>query len=101
MLQDINSLCGKLCCARKYILRFNRGIGIGPSLFLLQVRAYICLFIVLSILSAPLSIVLSSDDYVSSMPFQNSFFKFLAQRSLGNVGPQISYACGVIDYREK
>lgn len=35
MLQDINTLRGKLCCSRKYIMRFNRSIGLGPSLFLL------------------------------------------------------------------
>ena len=105
MLQDVGALCGDLCCSRKIIMRFTKNVGIGPSLFLLVLKAYIRLFIVLSFLCIPSCVVLSSGKYIDTqvigtsgaMYSSDGFMQYLSKRTLGNIGPRTSYGCGYAD----
>jgi hypothetical protein len=80
-----------VCCRKTKISEFNKNIGIGSSLFLLSLKSYIFLFMILSILSIPACIVLSSGSEV------NGDWGFISRISLGNIGYKNSYSCDYIN----
>lgn len=80
------------CLTKRKVPKMARSIGLGASLFLLSLKAYLKLFLVLSIFAIPSCIILSSGnvEYKSSV---GGVAKLFSTVSLGNIGYLGSYAC--------
>jgi len=91
--KNVGSVFDFFCCKKTKISEFNKNIGIGSSLFLLSLKSYIFLFIILSILSIPACIVLSSGTEVNSENVSSNLWGLLSRVSLGNIGYKNSYSC--------
>jgi hypothetical protein len=58
------SLCGSMpnlatCCQKRRVPRVSQNIGLGPSLFLISLKAYIKLIFVITLFSIPTQLILS------------------------------------------
>ena len=95
--KNVGSVFDFFCCKKTKISEFNKNIGIGSSLFLLSLKSYIFLFIILSILSIPACIVLSSGTEVNSENLSGNLWGLLSRASLGNIGYKKSYSCDHIN----
>lgn len=94
IFEDIGSLSNFNCCTERKIHQVNRSIGLGPSLFLISLKAYIKLFAVLSLLALPSVVVLMSGNQVSDMGLDDgSLFAILSKASLGNIGYMGKKSC--------
>ena len=95
--KNVGSIFDFICCKKAKISEFNKNIGIGTSLFLLSLKSYIFLFIILSILSIPACIVLSSGTEVNNENYSGNLWGLISRVSLGNIGYKNSYSCDYIN----
>jgi hypothetical protein len=95
--KNVGSVFDFVCCKKIKISEFNKNIGIGSSLFLLSLKSYIFLFIILSFLSIPACIVLSSGTEVNNENFSGNMWGLVSRVSLGNIGYKNSYSCDYIN----
>ena len=85
--ENLGSLINRSCCIQRRIHKINRSVGLGPSLYLLSLKAYILLFVILSLLSIPSIVVLTSGDQVKANGVNlSSIFELFARTTLGNIG---------------
>lgn len=90
----MGSLINWACCTQRKIPEVSGSIGLGPSLYLLSLKAYIKLFAVLSLLCIPSVVVLTSGDQVSDNGISDgSLFELLSKATLGNIGYQGKTSC--------
>jgi hypothetical protein len=84
--ENLSSLINCGCCTKRKIPKVTRNIGMGASLFLLSLKSYIKLFVLLSILSIPGCVLLSSGNAVSESTSDTGLAKLFAMATLGNIG---------------
>ena len=94
---DISFLPICMCCVNrsKWVTPAAREIGIGPTLFLMTVKAFAYLFLVLTIINIPLFFFYSSGGGVATDPDEpqsTSFTDVFGIMSLGNLGVS-DYTC--------
>lgn len=58
--EEIGTMVQLNCFADRKILKVSKNVGLGASLFMLSLKAYIKLFFVMSVLAIPSMVVLSS-----------------------------------------
>lgn len=81
------------CCINRKINKVNKSIGLGPSLFLLSLKAYMKLFFVLSVLAIPSIIVLASGNEIQRGGPGSGLLELFARATLGNIGYLGSSSC--------
>jgi hypothetical protein len=82
------------CCIKKRVSKIQESLGIGPSLYLLSLKSYIRVFFLVSLLSIPQCILLSSGNHVEAQDAGGGFFKWFSSFTLGNIGQHGDIACG-------
>lgn len=97
LCQNVGSLFANACFSKKKITAFIGNMGIGPSLFLMSLKAYLRLFLVLSVLAVPSCILLASGNQGDSLELGGGVTELLSRVSLGNIGYQASFACNQIN----
>ena len=85
--------CG--CCVRRKILKIHKNLGLGASLYLLSLQAYINLFFVLSLLAIPSIVVLTSGNQVEKEGGvdTSSMMQLFSKATLGNIEYLGSNSC--------
>ena len=68
-------------------------MGLGPSMFLLQVKAVTILFLILSIINIPIFVFYAASNEATG----SSMLDIFMQLSLGNIG-QRDYSCMSLNY---
>jgi hypothetical protein len=91
--ENLSSLTNCGCCTKRKVPKVARNIGLGASLFLLSLKSYIRLFVVLTILSIPAAILLSSGNAVSQSTSDTGLARLFAMATLGNIGFQETFSC--------
>ena len=91
--ENLSSLTNCGCCTKRKVPKVTRNIGLGASLFLLSLKSYIRLFILLTILSIPAAILLSSGNAVSQSTSDTGLARLFAMATLGNIGFQETFSC--------
>lgn len=85
--ENIGSLINLNCCTERKIYDVSKNLGLGPSLYLISLKAYIKLFFVLSLMCIPSIVVLMSGDQIEDMGLNDgSLFELLSRTTLGNFG---------------
>ena len=78
---------------KRKIPKAAKNIGLGPSLFLLSLKSYLRLFLVLSIMSVPACVLLASGNEVSQSTTDAGLARLFAKTTLGNIGYQEAFSC--------
>ena len=68
-------------------------MGLGPSLYLLTLKTYLRLFLVLTILSIPSCIILASGNQSSILDLGGGMLEVFASMTLGNIGELGTIGC--------
>jgi hypothetical protein len=97
LCQNVGSLFANACFSKKKITPFIGNMGIGPALFLMSLKSYVRLFLVLSVLAVPSCILLASGSQGESIELGGGITELMARVSLGNLGYQSSFACNQIN----
>ena len=91
--ENMGSLIICSCMTRRKIPKGSRSLGLGASLYLMSLKAYLKVFFVLSILAIPSCIILGSGNNVANSSTQGGVAKLFSMVSLGNIGYLAAYAC--------
>ena len=91
--ENLSSVTSCGCCTKRKIPKAAKNIGLGPSLFLLSLKSYLRLFLVLSIMSVPACVLLASGNEVSQSTTDTGLARLFAKTTLGNIGYQESFSC--------
>ena len=85
--ENMGSLLNCGCCVKRKIHKVNKNVGLGASLYLLSLKAYIYLFLVLSILAIPSVMILTSGNEVTnSGSGESTMSQLFSKATLGNIG---------------
>ena len=91
--ENLSSVTNCGCCMKRKIPKAAKNIGLGASLFLLSLKAYLRLFLVLSIMSVPACVLLASGNEVSQSTTDAGLARLFAKTTLGNIGYQEAFSC--------